>query len=238
MRPLLPLVIVALAAAPATAAAQATPPNPEPRTISVSGSAFVTQANDVARFTVGVAVRRPTAAAALSAASTRARAVLRAVTAGGVAASDVKSGRISVTRVARRAKGTRPRLVGYAAHQTFEVVVRRIDRAGAIVGAAVRAGANEVSGPRFELSDPDEAYARALTAALARARVKAQRLATAAGMTLGAPRTITESGAYVASDADTATLRSAAGGATPPVRPGEARVEASVTVEYEMVAPS
>ena len=105
-----------------------------------------------------------------------------------------------------------------------------IDRAGAVVDAAVKAGADGVSGPSLSLSDQDALYNDALKKAVANAQTKAAALADAAGLHLGSAQTVVEGsapgpvvwGASKAADAPT----------TITVEPGTQETDATVTVTY------
>ena len=98
------------------------------RKISVNGQSSALVANDAARLTLGVAATRPTARGALDAASRQMQRVIGAVKAGGVAAADIRTQTISVSRLVTRLKGGRTRSRGYRAIQSIRVVVRAIDR--------------------------------------------------------------------------------------------------------------
>ena len=232
---LLPVLLLLALAAPAAAQEQA------PVTgISVVGEAEGFVDNDVATFRFGVTVRRRTPAAALQRTSARTAAVVDVVRAGGVAAEDVRTAVVSVRRSDRTVgRGKRARRVrSYVATNAIRVTVRRVADAGGIVTRAVRAGATSVSGPSFEASTFAEAYRRTLAAAYADARAKAQRLADEAGVRLGRPVRIRESGA---DDFDPAPAQSgggedqaAAGEVDTPVQPGRTRVFATVAVVFSI----
>src|SRR5919108_16143 len=84
-------------------------------------------------------------------------------------------------------------VVGYSANGSVVATVRRLARAGAVVDAAVAAGANETSGPQFDRSSRSELKQKALREAFADARAKAEALAGEAGASLGEVRRIEES---------------------------------------------
>jgi uncharacterized protein YggE len=224
---ILSVVVLAVLAAPARAQ--------DERSIRVSGSAFRLAANDTARVGFGVRVRARNAAGALRAASARARRVNAALTSRGVAAADLRTTAVSLSRVLVRRRGAAPRTAGYSAAVSVRAVVRAVGRTGLLIGAGVAAGATGVSGPEFFVSDPEEIYRQALIAAFDRARAKAQRLATRAGVTLGAPLRIVEGGLDVETPAGQ-EVQSPRSGTAPvtsvPVRPGRSRVDASVDVTF------
>lgn len=235
LRVILPALLLVLAlAAPAAAQEQAAVTG-----ISVVGEAQGFADNDIAGFRFGVTIRRKTPAAALRRASARSAAIVAAMRDAGIADADLRTDVVRVRRSDRTVgKGRRARRVrSYVATNVVRVTVRRIADAGRIVDRAVRAGATGVSGPSFEASAFDEAYRRTLAAAYADARAKAQRLADEAGVVLGPPVRIRESGA---DDFDPAPAQSggedqaAAGEVATPVEPGRSRVFATVAVVFSI----
>ncbi|HVE69632.1 MAG TPA: SIMPL domain-containing protein [Solirubrobacteraceae bacterium] len=209
------------------------------RTITVSGSAASVVPNDLARFTFGVQTRRPTADAALRATSARVRRVIARVRGANVAADDVMTSTISVFRSTRPAapRSTR-RIVEYVSTNSIGVTVRDVGRSGEVIDAAIAGGATGLSGPVFSSSDAEAVYRRTLVTAFQGAREKAQRLAAEAGVTLGAPVSIRETGAPPAPTPPLPSLSLPAGGFErrrmpfTPVRPGTSRVRAGVAVVF------
>lgn len=200
------------------------------RTISVTGNAAVTAANDTAGFTTGVDARRSSPGAALSSASSTMRRVLAAIRGEEVADSDIRTRRVGVHRSIRRVGGRR--IVTYVATNTVFVTVRDLKRTGATIDAAVDAGATRVSGPSFWRASTRDLYRRALVLALHKARDKAQALAADSGTTLGEVLSITESGAVV----HQYTLSDSSGASAPatPIEPGRTRVTADLTAVFAM----
>lgn len=217
------LTLSAAAALLACCVPAAAADDPPQRTISVAGTAAVTAANDTAGFTTGVTVRRSGATEALRAASARMRRVLAAVGDEGVARADIRTQRVDVVRVHRH------HVAAYNATSTVFVTMHAIQRTGTVIDAAVQAGANRLSGPRFWRSSTKDLYQRALIAALRKARAKAEALAAEAGATLGAVQTITEGGSEPFSYSDSGASLAAP---SAPVRPGRTRVTAEVSVVY------
>jgi uncharacterized protein YggE len=109
------------------------------------------------------------------------------------------------------------------------VDVASVTRAGAILDAAVGAGATETSGPSFDRSDRSELYRNALKAAFADARGKAATLAGEAGASLGAVQRIEESPGV-----QPLPLFAAARESATPVEPGTTEVQATVTVTFSL----
>lgn len=219
-----------------TAHGQSDSSGPAQRSIGVVGEAVLRAPNDRVSFGFGVEARRRTAPRALSGASAQARRVLAALQAGGVQRQDLRTEEVSVSRILSRPvrRGAPRRVIGYRATTTVSAVSREVARAGALLTAAVRAGATSVDGPSFSLSNRRELGRRALTAAFEDARMRAQALATAAGVTLGPVISVREGSG---GSEEFAAQRDAASGErsrrrSAPIRPGSSEVESSVSVVF------
>src|SRR5918997_1114820 len=160
------------------------------RTISVTGEGSITAANDTARLGFGVEGRGATRLVALRRSSANLRRVLAALRGLDVADRDLRTRGVSVAR--RRDRRGRM-LPGYIARGGVTAVVRDVTQAGAVVDAAVAAGAASVDGPSFFIDDSQAVLRRALVAAFRDARSKAAALAAEAGLRLGQTISIPES---------------------------------------------
>ena len=113
-------------------------------------------------------------------------------------------------------------------------------RAGTAIAAAMDAGADRIDGPRFSVEGRDAIYDELLADAVGAARVKAERLAAAAGRSLGRAVTIREGEdddvgiAYGASAVTRSFSPQAAPAAVPATEPPEQEIAAVVTVTYEL----
>jgi uncharacterized protein YggE len=108
-------------------------------------------------------------------------------------------------------------------------VTTALGKAGALVDAAVRAGANNVDGPSLDTADKSSLYAEALKQALGEAKQKAQAIASATGLTLGAALKVREGGAPTPIVYGEAL---AARATAVPIEAGTQKIQASVTVTY------
>ncbi|HET8529070.1 MAG TPA: SIMPL domain-containing protein [Gaiellaceae bacterium] len=196
---------------------------PAGRTITTGGSGSVTTVPDRATFTFGADARAATAKAALAQANGAADALVAALKRGGVADADLQTSDVSLTPQTTQ-DGTR--VTGYVA-STSVTATTTIANAGPLVDAAVAAGATNVSGPSLSRADTDALYRDALKRAVADARAKADALAAASGLTLGAVRTVVEGGG-----ATPVPLPMAADGAAK-IEPGTQTVDATVTVTFD-----
>jgi uncharacterized protein len=195
------------------------------RTVTVTGTGSVESVPNRAGLSVGVSSDAPTARAALAANADKAANVIEALRGAGVARVDLQTTDVTVSP----RWDDRGRQNGFTAHSSVRVDVASVTRAGAILDAAVAAGATETSGPSFDRSDRSELYRTALKAAFADARGKAATLAGEAGASLGAVQRIEESPGV-----QPMPLFAAARESATPVEPGTTEVQATVTVTFSL----
>ena len=199
--------------------------------ISVDGVGKVTVAPDLATIGLGVQAQAATASAAQAAASASMARVIAAIRRQGVAAADMTSQWISLQPQYAESPGISPaRVSGYQANQSLSVNVRHIDRTGALIDAAVAAGATQVNGVSFSVADPTAATAQARTAAMTDARQRALSLAQAAGVSLGAVVSISEVSAPAPVPVYDGAL--AAPMARTPIQPGTTDLEVDIQVTF------
>src|SRR4051794_24104290 len=160
------------------------------KTITVTGNGSVTAVPDRATFGFSIETRAKTASAALTQNSADATAVIAALKDAGVTSANIQTSQVSLNPQTSQDGTT---IVGYAASNSVTVRTA-LASAGKIVDAAVGAGANGVSGPNLDVSDQASLYRDALHKAVDNAKLKAQALADATGLSLGAVLTVTEGG--------------------------------------------
>ncbi len=150
--------------------------------VTVTTRGEVTLAPDRAKVQLGVETRAKTAAVAAQENARKQGAVLSAIRALGVSASQITTVGYSVSPVQRYDEKLNTTVVdGYEVHNIVAVETDRVEQVGAIVDAALGAGANRVVGIDFLLRDPAAAEDRALEQAVQRARRQADVAARAAG---------------------------------------------------------
>ncbi|HEV7399110.1 MAG TPA: SIMPL domain-containing protein [Solirubrobacterales bacterium] len=198
------------------------------RTVSVHGTATQKVPNDTASLGFSVSVERKTRKAALQAVAVDLRAVIATVqSTPGIGPSDVTTGEISVR------KTTKGKRTLYRAAEGIGVILHEPNRAGELVNAAIAAGATGTRGPNFFAGNPEAAFNNALLTAFAQAKGKAAALATSAGATLGPVLSIEEG-----TEVSEAPLEAAGKGTTaapsPPVKPGNSTVTATVRVVFAL----
>ena len=155
--------------------------------ITVAGNGSVSGVPTSASFSFGVDVRAASAKAAIAANAREMRQVIAAVKSAG--GRDVGTQSVSLSQVFTN--NGEPS--GFAASNVVTATID-LDKAGALIDAAVEAGANQVNGPTMSVADQGSLYRQALKAAVADARLSAETLAAAAGRSLGKVTTVVESG--------------------------------------------
>jgi hypothetical protein len=221
-----------LALAPLALSAQQQPPPP---TIKVDGTATVEREPERAVLVLAVETESPMAREAARANADAMARVTAELRRAAVPPAMIRTLSYRLDPVyAPPREGVEPRIAGYRAVNMLQVTIDSIPRVGAIIDAAISAGANRVAGLSFELRDPEQARLAALELAMARARREAEAVARAAGRTLGAPIEIQIGGAPVFPRAFAAE-RIAMAEAVTPVEGGTLTVSASVHVVFRLV---
>jgi uncharacterized protein len=218
-----------LALIPATAGAEAG------RTVAVTASANIKVPNDTAKLGFGVKSERKTRTAALQATAASLRKVIAAAKGfPGVGEGDVRTGRVNIRSVQ---KG---KVTVYRATEGIQVTLHEPAKSGELISAGLAAGATGVSGPTFTVGNEEEAFAKVLGAAFAKAKERANVLATQAGAHLGQALTIEEGegaefiGPRTLEAAPPAAPVAGKAAPTPPTKPGTSRVKATVHVIFEL----
>lgn len=210
--------------------------------LSVSADARSFRKPDLAVFSAGVTSQGKTAAEALSANSADMNRVIAALKKAGIADRDIQTSNLSLNPLYApqvvgpdgRVQNPEPRIIGYQVNNQVTVRQRKLADYGRVLDTLVGAGANQINGPSFELDDSDAAMDEARTAAMAKARQRAELYAKAAGLTVKRIVSISESGGYAPPMPVMYAKVAMADGATPPVAPGEVGMTATVAVQFEL----
>lgn len=207
----------------------------EAMVITVTGEGRVDQAPDMATVSLGVTTEGATAAEALGANSAEIAKVLERLGSAGIEPRDVQTTGLSVNpNWQHNSSGEAPKISGFIANNGVTVRVRALDGLGAVLDAAVRDGANQLNGVEFGLQEPRPAQDEARRRAVADARAGAELLAEAAGVKLGAIRSINETMAAPMPMPAFRMAADAAAAAPVPVAAGEVATTANVTIVWEI----
>ncbi len=206
-----------------------------PRTITVVGEGKVTIEPDIARAQIGVEVIKSSVKEASDANKAALEAVLAALKAQGIADEDIQTSGFSIYAERYGTDGPLPEdQVNYRVSNNVAVVIRELDKVGAILDAAIEAGANNIYGIEFSLEDPSTFESEARQGAVADARAKAEELAELNGVTAGDVVSISEvignGGGYY--NSNFAEVSRAMGGGGTPVSPGQLDLTMQLQVVY------
>lgn len=130
-------------------------------------------------------------------------------------------------------------MIGYAATAMLSICVRELDKAGAVIDAAMMAGANRLSGVEFMSSNQTEARDQALTIAVQDGIRKAKVIAAAAGIELPAiPSEIIEQSSYSYAASNSIVMydmaAATAEGSATTLQAGMLSLNATVQITYEI----
>jgi uncharacterized protein YggE len=201
-----------------------------PAVISVTGEAKISAPPDLAQIDGGVTSEAKTAREASEANNAAMGKVLLALKGAGIDEKDYQTSRLSLQPQNSSSKtGGPPTIVGYRASNRVTIRLRDVTKVANVIDTLVAAGANDIGGINFLVSQASKLLDEAREKAIADARRKAEIYAKAAGVTLGAPLSISEGGA----PAPIVFRRMAAGVAeSAPVAPGEETLQLSVSVSW------
>jgi uncharacterized protein YggE len=202
-----------------------------PPAISVTGEANVSVAPDQALIEGGVTSDAKTAREASDANNAAMGKVLLALKGAGIDEKDYQTSRLSLQpQFATPSKASeRAGIVSFRASNRVTVKVRDVTKVANVIDVLVGAGANEIGGINFTVTQASKVLDEAREKAIADARRKAEIYAKAAGVTLGEPISISEEGAPVPLYRGKVASPMAAGA---PVAQGEETLSVTVSVSW------
>jgi uncharacterized protein YggE len=221
-------------AAPFTGPAYAETDQP-PAFISVTGEAHISVPPDLAQIDAGVTSEAKTAREASDANNAAMGKVLLALKGAGIDEKDFQTSRLllqpqnSISR-----QGAPSTVVGYRASNRVTIRLRDVAKVASTIDTLVGAGANDIGGINFMVSQASKLLDDAREQAVADARRKADIYAKAAGVTLGAPISISEEGSAQPVFRTKMALPMAA--APTPVAQGEETLSITVAVVWAIKA--
>jgi uncharacterized protein YggE len=199
------------------------------RLVTVTGESAVSVPPDMATIHFGATTQAASAREASDANARRMTALLAAIKSGGISERDIQTSSLSLQP--QMGGGNTPRITGFQASNQVTVKVRDLAALSGLLDKTIAAGANDVSGVEFAVSDRSKALDRARRDAVDDASRKAELYAAAAGAKLGAVVTINETTHQPPVRPMMRTMREAA---SVPIEPGEQKLQVSVTVSYEL----
>jgi uncharacterized protein YggE len=193
-------------------------------TVTTLGHGVVTAVPDEASISAGVHTQAASASDALAQNAKLMNSVIAALKAAG--GTDLQTQQVSLDPQTN----DQNQVTGYAADDSVSAKAKIAD-AGALIDAAVGAGANNVDGPNLDVSDQDALYRTALGKAVDDARAKAEALAQAGGFGVGPVSSVTEQSAGAPVPVFQTAVAKSNG---TPVEAGTQDVTADVTVTFRI----
>lgn len=234
-------VFVATVAASASAQQVPVPTPSLVPVLSTSGQGEAKVTPDRASVMLNVQTRATTAGAAAADNAARTRSVLDAIARLGLSRDQLSTEGYTVyPEMQYDRSGASPRVSGYVVTNTVRAETKRPEQAGAIVDAALGAGANMVNSLTFFASSIDEARRQAVAIAVANARADAEAMAKAAGGTLGGLLELSTGGPTVPPRPMyemSVRAKGAAQAEPTPVIPGQQAVTVYVTARWRFIPP-
>jgi uncharacterized protein YggE len=167
-----------------------------PPTLNVNGSAQITVSPDIAYISVGVQTQNASANEAVSGNTVQAQKIADALKAMGIEDKDIRTSNFSISP--QQQFDDKGKLTGviFVVDNTVYVTLHDLTKIGDVLTAVVGAGANNIYGIQFDVSDKTTALASARKTAVENARKQAEELAQAAGVKLGAVQNINYYNSY------------------------------------------
>lgn len=207
------------------------------RTITVTGTSEVTAKSDMATVNITVETRSPNAKAAVRENANTMTDVRNAVIAAGAEASKIETQNYNVYPQQIYNNKGEVKSKEYRCDNTMKVVVMNLSKTGAIMDAAVNAGANRIDSVDFSVSDTQLYKDAALRKAAEDAARKAKIIAAGLGRNVIGIISASEDNVNVMPYRMVNLKMSAAAmreDAVTPIDPGESKLQGRVTVVFEI----
>lgn len=203
--------------------------------IKVTGHAVVTAAPDVAYITLGVETKSNSAASSSEENAAAVANVIAKLKEFGLTDSEITTSNYNIYSYQDYDRITDPQtyVTVYYVRNQLNIKTNRLSEVGKIIDLAIRAGANQVQGIKFDLEDKSELQLLALKNATKQAAAKAKAIAEAANVEIASLINVTEEYEYYAPYTEVNMFRSAAAGITDTqINPSDVEVTARIVAEY------
>ncbi len=148
--------------------------------IAVNGNGEIKTVPDTANIVFNVTTKEKEATSAQAKNEEIVKLLIETMLADGIAQKDITTKGMSLYEQYDYSK-SEPVLTGYEASSRVEITIREVENIGAIIADALAAGVTNYDGLSFSAMDTEQAYDKALEAAVTDAQRKAEAIAAAAG---------------------------------------------------------
>lgn len=203
------------------------------RTITVTGTGSVAVENKEANLVLSVISRNDDVIKASSENAEKMTAVMKAVTEAGIGTDSLQTSDYSIWQEEADRQYSKKSAFLYVVSNRLHVTIKDVSRTGLIIDAAIKAGANQMNSLSYSAGDTSEAEKQARILAVRDADQKANILVSTSGLTLGPVVSISEhEGGYYSTS--NAVVRKADALMSTPISGGEATVNVTIDVTYEL----
>jgi uncharacterized protein YggE len=208
------------------------------RTLNVNGIGQVDLTPDIAYIYIGVHDEAATASEAVNANKTHTNSVIAAIKKAGVAEKDIRTSNFSIWPSQQYSPDGKVTGTIYMVDNSVYITVRDLNNLGNLLDDAITAGANSVNSITFDVADKTEAVKTARAKAVEDAKLQAQELADAAGISLGSVQNINfyDNSSY---PSPVYGGKGGGGGAMAadvavPIQPGQLTISVTVSITYSI----
>jgi uncharacterized protein len=207
-------------------------------TFDVAGESKISTIPDQAEVNMGITVNEGTVKAAQDKANSVINAINEQLGTLGVDKKDIKTENYSLYPIYDYQTGAGQNITGYTVNANLKVTMTDFAKLNQAIDLATGAGANQIGGISFTLSDEKKAETeeQARKEAIDNAKEKAEKLASLAGMRLGKIVNVAEAPSmpeYPYGPVMMDAKMGAGGGAPTNVEPGSTTFTYTVTLSYE-----
>ena len=207
---------------------------PVVRSLNVNGVGQVDLTPDIAYIYIGVHDEAATASEAVTANKTHTNSVIAAIKKAGVNEKDIRTSNFSIWPSQQYSPEGQVTGTIYMVDNSVYVTVRDLDSLGDLLDDAITAGANSVNSIQFDVADKTAAVKEARVKAVDDAKLQAQEMADAAGITLGDIQNLSF---YESSPVPMFSGKGGGGGAMAadvavPIQPGQLTISVNVSITY------
>lgn len=204
--------------------------------IAVGAHGEVKVSPDRANIQISVQTKAATAAAAVSENAIHQKAVIDALRALGLRASEISTVGYAVNPEQRYEPNREPVVIGYNVTNTVSVDVQDLTLVGRIIDVAISKGANMITSLNFYASNTEAARREAITIAVQRARLDADAAARAAGGTISGLLEVSVGAYFPPPRPMEFTAKAMAQVTDTPINPGDQTLTVDVSTRWSFVA--
>ncbi|MBI5963923.1 MAG: SIMPL domain-containing protein [Chloroflexi bacterium] len=205
------------------------------RTLNVNGVGNVNLVPDIAYIYIGVHDEASTASEAVEANKAHTSAVIAALKSAGVDEKDLRTSNFSIWPSQQYGPDGTVNGTIYMVDNSVYVTVRDLDSLGDLLDDAITAGANSVNSIQFDVADKTAAVKEARAKAVEDAKLQAQEMADAAGVTLDGIQNLSF---YENSPVPMLSGKGGGGAmaadASVPIQPGQLTISVNVSITYSI----